>query len=165
MLAILVPSSAKRIATHILIIAKLNGKKDIVLWGFVCDIIHSSKELSVQSYQLKHKNKMSKLCKIKNENTVTMSMATFQYLNCKLWTYLKLCSNCWLWPNKRLLSSYWKVKHFWRQDLVYHELCCRILNVNKHLLKNNIWTYTIPTLWVNEWEVLAAEFTSDIDSG
>ena len=46
---ILVPSSAKRIATQILVIAKLNGRKDFILRGFVCDIIRPYKELLVQS--------------------------------------------------------------------------------------------------------------------
>ena len=46
---ILVPSSAKSIATQILVIAKLNGRKDFILRVFVCDIIHHSKELPVQS--------------------------------------------------------------------------------------------------------------------
>ena len=46
---ILVPSSAKRIATQILVTAKLNGKKDFILRVFVCDIIRPSKELPVQS--------------------------------------------------------------------------------------------------------------------
>ena len=46
---ILVPSSAKRIATQILVIAKLNGRKYFILRVFVCDIIHRSKELPVQS--------------------------------------------------------------------------------------------------------------------
>ena len=45
----LVPSSAKRIATQILVIEKLNGRKDLILRVFVCDIIRPSKELSVQS--------------------------------------------------------------------------------------------------------------------
>ena len=43
-----VPSSAKRIATQILVIAKLNGRKDFILRVFVCDIICPSKELPVQ---------------------------------------------------------------------------------------------------------------------
>ena len=46
---ILGPSSAKRIATQILVIAKLNGRKDFILRVFVCDIIGASKELPVQS--------------------------------------------------------------------------------------------------------------------
>ena len=46
---ILLPSSAKRIATHILVTAKLNGKKDFILRVFVCDIVLPSKELPVQS--------------------------------------------------------------------------------------------------------------------
>ena len=46
---ILVPSSAKRIATQILVITNLNGKKDFILRVFVCDTIRPSKELPVQS--------------------------------------------------------------------------------------------------------------------
>ena len=49
MTPILVPSSAKRIATQILVIAKLNERKDFILRGFICDIIRPSKELPVQS--------------------------------------------------------------------------------------------------------------------
>ena len=55
---ILVPSSAKRIATQILVIAKLNGRKDFILRGFVCNIIRPYKELTVQSQLLKHTNKV-----------------------------------------------------------------------------------------------------------
>ena len=44
MTPILVPSSAKRIATQILVIAKLNGREDFILRGFVCDIIRPYKE-------------------------------------------------------------------------------------------------------------------------
>ena len=46
---ILVPSSGKRIATQILVIAKLNRRKDFILKGFVCDSIRPCKELTVQS--------------------------------------------------------------------------------------------------------------------
>ena len=46
---ILVPSSAKRILTQILVIAEIDGRKDFILRGFVCDIIHPYKELPVQS--------------------------------------------------------------------------------------------------------------------
>ena len=59
--SILVSSSAKRIATQMLVIAKLNGRKDLVVRGCVYDIIFPSKQLPVQSLQLKHKNKVSKL--------------------------------------------------------------------------------------------------------
>ena len=45
----LVLSSAKRIATQILVIAKLNGRRDFNLKGFVCDIIRPYKELTDQS--------------------------------------------------------------------------------------------------------------------
>ena len=49
MAPILVPSSAKRIAAQIVVIAKLNGRKDFILRCFVCDIIRPSKELPVRS--------------------------------------------------------------------------------------------------------------------
>ena len=39
MAAILVQSSAKHITTKILVITKLNGRKDSILRGFICDII------------------------------------------------------------------------------------------------------------------------------
>ena len=57
-------------------------EKDFVLRGFVLDIICPYKELPVQSYQLKQKNKLSKLFKFKNEDTRTMSMASFDCLCC-----------------------------------------------------------------------------------
>ena len=40
--AILLPSSAKRITTQIVVIAKLNGRTNFVLRGFVYDIIRPS---------------------------------------------------------------------------------------------------------------------------
>ena len=46
---ILVPSSAKRIATQILVIAKSNESEDFILGGFVCDIIRPYKEVPAQS--------------------------------------------------------------------------------------------------------------------
>ena len=46
---ILVLSSAKRIATQILVIEKLNGRKDFTLRGLICDIIRPRKELPAQS--------------------------------------------------------------------------------------------------------------------
>ena len=45
---ILEPLSAKCTATQILVIAKLNGKKDFILRVFVCDIIRPSKKLPAQ---------------------------------------------------------------------------------------------------------------------
>ena len=47
--SILVPSSAERLATQILVIEKLNRRKDFILRVFVCDIIRPTKELPIQS--------------------------------------------------------------------------------------------------------------------
>ena len=46
---ILVSSPAKRVATQILVIAKLNGRKYFILRVFVFDTIRPSKELSVRN--------------------------------------------------------------------------------------------------------------------
>ena len=43
---ILVPSSAKRIAAQIVVVAKLNGRKDLILKGFIYDIIRLSKGIT-----------------------------------------------------------------------------------------------------------------------
>ena len=42
-------SSAKRIATQILVIAILNERKDLILRGFIGDDIRPKKELPAQS--------------------------------------------------------------------------------------------------------------------
>ena len=39
------------------------------------------------------------------------------------------------------------------------------VKIEQNLLKNSIWTYNITTLRVNQREVFAKEFTSDVDSG
>ena len=45
---IFVPSSANRITAQIVVIAKLNGRKDFILRVFICDVIRPCKELPVQ---------------------------------------------------------------------------------------------------------------------
>ena len=35
----------------------------------------------------------------------------------------------------------------------------------QNLLTISLWTYTITSLRVNQWEIFAKEFTSDVDSG
>ena len=46
---IIVPFSVKRISTQVSVIAKLNGRKDFIVRGIVCDIICPSKGLLVQN--------------------------------------------------------------------------------------------------------------------
>ena len=47
--SIFLTSSAKRIAMKILVITKLNGRKDLILGGCVYDMILPSKQLLGQS--------------------------------------------------------------------------------------------------------------------
>ena len=70
---------------------------------------------------------MWNLFKIRNEDTRTMAVASFVVHG----ALFKLSSNYWLWTGKRLLGSYWKDKHFWRQDPVYHAFCHSNLSVTK----------------------------------
>ena len=72
---ILVSSSAKRIGTQMLVIEKLNGRRDFILRDFVCDIIHPNKELPFQSKLVKQKNKVWKLFRIKNEDNGVVPMS------------------------------------------------------------------------------------------
>ena len=90
MLPILVLSPAKRIATQMLVIEKLNGRKDFILRGFVYDIIRSSKELPVQRKLLKHKNKVWKLFRIKNEDNGVVPVSLLLTVN------ILNMFNCWL---------------------------------------------------------------------
>ena len=105
---ILVPSSAKRIATQMLVTEKVNGRKGFVLRGFVCDINRPSKKLPVQSYLLKHKNKVWKLLWIKHEDNDVASVPSLLTVN-----IFPTCSNCWLWTGKRPPGSLcWSILKF-----------------------------------------------------
>ena len=67
---ILVPSSAKPIATQILVNAKLNGRKDFILRGFVSDIIRP-----YENYLFKVSNWSTK---IRCENCSRLRMKTLE---------------------------------------------------------------------------------------
>ena len=103
---------------------KLNGRKDFVLTGFICDVIRPSKKLPVQSYLLKHKKKVWKLLRIMHEDNGVAPVSSLLTVN-----IFATCCNCWIWTGKCLPGSYWKDKHIWR---VYHALCWSILKfINK----------------------------------
>ena len=60
--------------------------------------------------------------RIKNDDNGVVLVSVLLTMN-----IFQTCSNCWIWKSKRLWGSYWKDQHFWRQDRVYHALCCNIL--------------------------------------
>ena len=64
---ILVPSSAKRIAAQILLIAKLSEREDFILRGFVCDIICPYKELPVSNRSTRTR-KILEQCQLHRSN-------------------------------------------------------------------------------------------------
>ena len=151
---IVFPSSAKRIAIQILVMAKLNGRKNFILRVFVL--------FKVSNLSTKIRHERVSMLTIFNINDVNDVVLASLLLTVNIF---KLCSNCWLWTGKRLLGSYWKDKRIWRQDRAYHALSCSISSVNKNLSTNYIWTYTIITLPVNQLKIFTKEFTLDADSG
>ena len=58
LIILILQNSAKCIAIQILVIPKLNGRKDFILRGFICDVFGLSKDLPVQSKYLKHTSKV-----------------------------------------------------------------------------------------------------------
>ena len=78
-----------------------------------------------------HKNKVWELfrIKIKTLEQCQWRRSSVFIVNCE--HISNFFSDCWLWTGKCLQGSYWKSKHFWRQDRAYHALCCSILSVNK----------------------------------
>ena len=130
MLLSLVPSSAKQIATRILIVAKLNGRK-ILIW----EALFVISSIPVRNYMFKTSNLNTR---VRCENCSRLRMLTLT--PCKWCCSSVLIVNCEHISNfvltvdfgcNCLLGWYWKDKHFWGQDWVYHALCCSILSVNK----------------------------------
>ena len=121
---ILVPSSAKRIATQIFVTAKSKGRKDFILRGFVCDVI---RPYTRNNYLFKVSNWNTR---IKCEKCSRLRMKTLErcqwrrsrayFVNCKhisdflIIIGFEQAKVCWVHIEK----------HFWRQDQVYHGLCC-----------------------------------------
>ena len=66
------------------------GKKTVFLRDFVCDIIRPSKELITQSKLLKHKNKVWKLFRIKNEYNGVVPVSLLLTVNI-FQTFLIVC--------------------------------------------------------------------------
>ena len=93
-----------------------------------------------------------------SENSRARSMVSFWYFYCLMWPCFTRCSNYLLWTGKLLLGSY---KHYWTWDHIYHV----VFQCEQNLLTNSMWTYTIATLRVDQWKILAKDFTSDINSG
>ena len=97
---ILVLSSAKRVATQMFVIEKLNEIKK--LFWVALFVISSA---PTRNYL--NKNKVRKLFTIKNEGNGVVTVSLLLTMN-----ILQTFSNCWLWTDERLQGSYWKDKHF-----------------------------------------------------
>ena len=92
------------------------------------------------------------------------SMLTILYINDVNGAALVSFFNFWLWIGKSLLSSYWKSKQFKKKRLgISCVMYC--FKCEENLSTNSIWTYTITTLWLNQRELFAKEFTLAVDSG
>ena len=71
-----------------------------------------------------------------------------------------------------LIIDFEQAKVFWVhiekintfEDKIRYALCCSNL-YDQNLLTNNIWSYTMTILRLNQWEFFAKELTSNVDSG
>ena len=51
------------------------------------------------------------------------------------------------------------------EDKIGHIMRYVSFKCEQNLVTSSIWTYTIKTLRVNQWEIFAKKFISDVDSG
>ena len=99
--------------------------KRLCLWYHLSQQGTTCSKSSIRT--LKHKNKVWKLFRIKNENNGAVVVSLL--LTVKMF---QTCCYCWLWTGKRLPGLYQKDEHVWRQVRIYPALCCRILKfINK----------------------------------
>ena len=142
---ILVLSSAKHIATLILVITKLSGTRDFVLGGFVCDI-----NVQARNYLFKVKNWSTR---IMCENCSKLRIKTLE--RCQ-WRH----SNVFI-VNCEHISSFVLIVEFEQANVCWVHIqktntlktrsgiSCVMLQYfqcEQNLWTNGIWTYTITTL-------------------
>ena len=157
---ILVPSSAKRITTQILVIAKLNGRKDFILRNFVGDIICPNKELPVQSYQV---NNLSTRIRLKGCSVLRMSILTIfnikdvsgvvssvPIVNCKHISNCKNISNYFLTLNMQTFAWFILKRNIFKKTRLGRSRVMYCFKFEQNLLTNSIWTYTTTIIWVNQ---------------
>ena len=110
-----------------LLIDKLNGRKDFILRDFACDIILPSKELPVQSKLLKHKNKVWKLFRVKNEDNGVVPVSLLLTVN-MFQTHLIVDfeqTNVYRIRIEKLRTTF-------KDKIWYNALCCNMLKfINK----------------------------------
>ena len=79
---ILVPSFAKRITRHVLVISKLNEREDFILRGFVSDIIRLYRK---QNEQLTHKKRFESCSRLRMRTLERYQwrLSSVYIVNCK----------------------------------------------------------------------------------
>ena len=64
------------------------------------------------------------------------------------------------------ISNFVLTVDFEQANVFWVHICYVVVfHVWTKFINNCIWTFTITTLRVNQWEIFAKEFTSDVDSG
>ena len=139
---ILVSSSAKRIATQNTNVSnwKINWEKRFYFKRLFCDIIHPSKGLSFQSKLLKHKNKVWKLFRIKNDDNDLVPVS--------LYLTVKIFQTCFIVDFEQ--ANLFRVHLEKIALLKTRSSIMRYFVLYKNLLSNSIGTYTFTTVQVNQ---------------
>ena len=167
MLPILVSSSAKHIVTHILVITKLSGTKDFILGGFVSNI-----NIPARNYLFKISNWSTR---VRCENCSKLRVKTLEQcqwrhsnvfiVNCEhissfvLIVEFEQANVCWVHIEKTNTFED-KIGYIMRYVAVF-SVWTKFIN-KWHL---NLYHHNPFVLVVNQWEIIAKEFTSDVDSG
>ena len=159
---ILVSSSTKHIAAQILVIAKLSGTKDFILRGFVCDI-----NVPARNYLFKVSNwSTRKRCK----NCSKLKRCQWRHsnafiVNCEhissfvLIVEFEQANVCWSHIEKTNTFED-KIGYITRYVAVF-SVSTKFTN-KWHL---NLYHHNPFVSAVNQWQIIAKEFTSDVDSG
>ena len=81
--SIFAPSSAKCITTQVLLIAKLNERKNFILRDFACDIIRPSGELPIQSLRARIRCENCSKLRIKTLERCQLPRSSVFIVNCE----------------------------------------------------------------------------------
>ena len=88
--------------------------------------------------------------------------SSFYIVNCKhisnilLIIHFEQAKVCWV-RTEKINTFQDKIRYIMRYVVV--------VKCDQNLLTKSIWSYTTTTLWMNQWDIFAKEFTSDVDSG
>ena len=164
---ILVSSSAKHIAKHILVIATLSGTRDFI-FGRLClwySVPARNYLFKVSNWSRRIRCENCSKLRIKTLERLQWRHSNVFVLNCEhissfvLIVEFEQANVCWVHIEKTNTFED-KIGYIMRYDAVFS---MGTKFINKCYL--NLYHHKTFVLVVNQWEIIAKEFISDVDSG